>query len=171
MFLTAEMHQAALNALHTLVDTAFPELEDPVASLSSIVAPRQRLEATAELLAELRSLRVFWKYHEDLIFGGCNSLVAKDAGLNEPVEIQGHQDYDMPWRLQAMKYRSDDLAVFFSGEPRLNVLERQSNSNGFSYLRTSKVPIRSAERVIGVMGAFEMLSQQDFESTKASHSG
>lgn len=160
MLLTNEMHQAALGALETLVESVFPEFRDPLASLSAS-EPKLQLQQSAELLADLRSIRVFWKFHQDLLFGGCNSLVAKDGGLEHHLDIEGLQDYDMPWRLQAMKYRSDDLGVFFSGNARLNILEHQANADGFIYLRTSKVPIWCAGNTIGVMGAFEMLKGSD----------
>ncbi len=120
----------------------------------------QVLQERVEFVGERQSIRVFWKSTEALRYAGCNRLFAEDGGREHPFELVGLQDYDMPWRLQAAKYRHDDLAVYFSGKPKLGILECQSNSHGFVYLDTSKAPILVDGDPMGILGMYELIDQQ-----------
>ena len=103
----------------------------------------EALEASRDLLAsivETVPARVFWK-DADLCFLGCNSLFACDAGFAHREDLVGKDDFQMPWREQADKYRADDRMVIESGTPKLGIEEPQSTPDGRTiWLRTSKVP-------------------------------
>ena len=60
-------------------------------------------------------MRVFWK-DKDLVFLGCNTTFAHDAGYADSKDIVGKDDYQMVWRDQAELYRADDLQVIESGK-------------------------------------------------------
>jgi hypothetical protein len=78
-------------------------------------------------------------------------------------DLIGLEDFDrrLPWGHQAAKYRLDDEAVFKSGTPKLDILERQQSSTGITWVRAGKAPIRrSAGEVIGIFGMYELLDSE-----------
>jgi hypothetical protein len=104
-------------------------------------------------------LRVFWKLGPALRFGGCNRRFAEDAGIPAPALV-GLDDHDprLPWFAQASKYRADDEAVMSSGQPKLDIVERQRSSSGIIWVRAGKAPIRTEEgTILGVFGMYEVL--------------
>lgn len=108
-------------------------------------------------------IRVFWK-DRDSRYLGCNTLFAKDAGLNHPDELVGKTDFDMGWKDQAELYRNDDKLVMESENPRLGYEEPQITPDGKTiWLRTSKVPLRDAShKVIGILGIYEDVTAYKF---------
>jgi two-component system, sensor histidine kinase and response regulator len=124
-----------------------------------------------ELVRESRSMlqlvldtipqRVFWK-DRDFRFIGCNKPFAADAGLSDPAEIIGRNDYELSWKDSAELYRADDRHVMESGLPKLNFEEMQARPDGSSiWLRTSKVPLRDGRgAVIGLMGTYEDITER-----------
>ncbi len=100
-------------------------------------------------------VRVFWKDRNG-VYLGCNLPCAKDSGFESPGEIIGKNDFQMGWREQAELYRADDLQVIESSIPKLAYEEPQSFDKGIRWLRTNKVPLRSAEgEIVGVLGTYE----------------
>ncbi len=99
--------------------------------------------------------RVFWK-SRDLIYLGCNTLFARDAGFTSPAEIIGKDDHAMGWRDQAEQYRADDRHVIESRQPKLLIEEPQTTPDGGTItLLTSKIPLRRADgEVIGILGIY-----------------
>ncbi len=106
-------------------------------------------------------VRVFWK-DTNLNYLGCNRLFALDAGLSEPDELIGKDDYAMGWKDQADLYRADDRAVIQSGTPKLAYEEPQTTPDGrLIWLRTSKTPLRDAAgKIIGVLGTYEDITEE-----------
>ncbi len=100
-------------------------------------------------------VRVFWK-DKNLIFLGCNTVFARDAGFDDPKDIIGKDDYQMVWRDHAELYRSDDLQVIESGCSKLFIEEPQTTPEGnIIMLLTSKIPLRSSDgEIIGVLGTY-----------------
>ncbi|MDD2685912.1 MAG: EAL domain-containing protein [Gallionella sp.] len=119
----------------------------------------QQLSATNELLhsvLETAPVRIFWK-DAQLHYLGCNSLFAHDAGLQQPAELIGKDDYQMGWHEQADIYRADDRHVMDSELPKVNFEEPQTTPDGKTiWLRTSKLPLRNpAGKVIGILGLYD----------------
>lgn len=122
-------------------------------------------------LAESRSLlqtiidtapvRIFWK-DNNLRYIGCNPAFAQDAGVADPQELIGKDDYQMPWRDRAELYRADDRRVLESGVPQLFYDEPKHGPDGSNgWLRTSKVPLRNHDNeIIGVLGIYEDITEQ-----------
>ena len=104
---------------------------------------------------------VFWK-DKDLRFQGCNRIFANVAGLKSPKDLIGKTDYDMPWKEHGDAYRDDDLAVMNSRKPRLDLEERNVNSDGVeSWVLTSKVPVLNKHaEVVAVLGMFEDITER-----------
>ncbi len=114
-----------------------------------------------QLIIETIPVRLFWK-DLDSHFLGCNRLFAQDAGFNSSENMIGSDDHTLGWKEQANKYRTDDLDVMTSGNPKLNYEEPQTTPDGRHItLLTSKVPIRDANNeIIGLLGTYEDITQR-----------
>jgi PAS domain S-box-containing protein len=106
-------------------------------------------------------VRVFWK-DKNLVYLGCNTVFARDAGFTEPTDIIGKDDYQMGWRDQAELYRSDDRQVIETGCPKLLIEEPQTTPAGDTItLLTSKIPLRNSEgETIGVLGTYMDITER-----------
>ena len=99
--------------------------------------------------------RIFWK-DKHLVYLGCNTAFARDAGFARPEDIVGKDDYQMGWRDQAELYRAADREVIDSGRSKLLIDEPQTTPDGKAItLLTSKVPLRHPDgEVFGVLGTY-----------------
>lgn len=125
---------------------------------------KELLEANRmlQLILDIIPVRVFWKDRQGL-FLGCNRPFARDAGMKEPGELVGKDDFSMPWaKSQAELYRADDQSVMITGDSRINFEEKQTTSEGkVIWLQTSKAPIRDEEgSVIGVLGTYAEITDR-----------
>jgi len=100
-------------------------------------------------------VRVFWK-DINLVYLGCNTIFAQDAGFDEPKDIIGKNDYQLVWRDQADLYRTDDWEVIKAGNPKFHIEETQTTPEGKTItLLTSKVPLfHSNGEIIGILGNY-----------------
>jgi len=114
-----------------------------------------------QLILESIPVRVFWK-DTDLRYLGCNTLFALDAGLSQPEQLLGQDDFAMGWREQAELYRADDRQTMESGRPKMNIVEPQTTPAGTKiWLNTSKVPLRNPSgEVFGVLGVYEDITER-----------
>jgi len=99
---------------------------------------------------------VFWK-DSNSVFLGANEQFAREAGFQNPDEVIGKSDYDLPWtREEADFYRECDRQVMDSGKPLLNIEESQQQSDEKNvHLLTSKVPLLDASgQVYGMLGIY-----------------
>jgi len=157
--------RAILSAYKQVMEASWPQLHPAMFGRASKWAAASEAELSQELTGYLNqasapgvNVRIFWKTLPGFVFGGCNAAFARDGGLRSPGEIVGLDDYNkrFPWALQAAKYRVDDQNVVNRGLPMLDIIERQNNSAGMSWLRVGKTPIKTAEgKVIGLFGMYE----------------
>ena len=99
---------------------------------------------------------VFWKDCEGRYLG-CNDAFAKLAGLSDPADIIGKNDFDMPWtREESESYRAVDQQVMSTKTPILDVEESQLDAAGReSTVLTSKVPLLDADgEAVGILGIY-----------------
>jgi len=111
--------------------------------------------------------RVFWK-DRNFSYLGCNRPFAQDAGLSDPSEIVGKNDFELGWKELAQLYRDDDKLVMDTDIPKLNFEEPETTPDGGQlWLKTSKVPLRDREgKVIGILGTYEDITARK-QSEKA----
>lgn len=160
---------AVLQAYKRVKDASWPDLHPGMEA----AAPSWARAGEAELRRQLDGyvaetevpgceVRLFWKTGHDLVFGGCNRNFAKDAGLSGPAEVIGLDDFSdkLPWVAQAAKYRADDKEVVDSGEPKLDILERQKSSSGVVWVLVGKAPIVVGGTAIGVLGMYQVLDRE-----------
>ncbi len=137
------------------------------------VAERTRIEevlrASQKMIEEIINaipVRVFWK-DRNLMYLGCNSIFARDAGFTDPKDVIGKDDYQMGWREQAELNRADDRKVIESGCSKLLIEEPRTTSGGNTItLLTSKIPLLNSDGEIGgVIGTYYDIT--DFKRTEA----
>ena len=136
-------------------------------TLQNITERRRAEEALQSSQAVLRAIlnsipvRVFWK-DRNLAYLGCNTPFARDAGLENPEDLIGLDDYATNWGGQAKHYRADDRAVIESGVSKLLIAETQTTPSGEQIdLLTSKVPLRDANgEIIGVLGTYYDITER-----------
>jgi PAS domain S-box-containing protein len=99
--------------------------------------------------------RVFWK-DRNLVYLGCNTEFARDAGFTDPRDIVGKDDFALAWQDQAELYRADDRAVIDTRCPRMLIEEPQTTPDGRTItLLTSKIPLKDhRDEIIGVLGVY-----------------
>ena len=118
----------------------------------------ETLRASRKMIEEIINaipVRVFWK-DRNLVYLGCNSIFARDAGFTDPKDVIGKDDYQMGWREQAELYRADDRQVIESGCSKFLIEEPQTTSEGNTItLLTSKIPLRNSNgEISGVLGTY-----------------
>jgi two-component system cell cycle sensor histidine kinase/response regulator CckA len=129
-------------------------VRDITASKQAEEALRASQQITTSIINAI-PLSVFWK-DKDLVFLGCNTAFARDAGFDDPSDIIGKNDHQMSWRNQADLYREDDRSVIESGRSKLLIEEPQTTPEGrIITLLTSKVPLHDSKGgVCGILGAY-----------------
>jgi hypothetical protein len=167
----AEHLRAVLAAYLTVKNASWPDLHPSMSKQSKRWAAASAADLREELAGYMKEsaapgtgVRVFWKLGPKFIFGGCNLHFARDAGLRDPAELLGLDDFSpkLPWQAQAVKYRADDKEVFDGGAAKLDILERQTSSQGKTvFVRVGKAPIKTATgAVIGIFGMYEILDEK-----------
>ena len=105
---------------------------------------------------------IFWK-DKNLRYLGCNIDFAMRAGLQDPADIVGCTDYDLPWsKKEAEFYRHCDRDVMICNKPQYNIIETQRSADGtIRSINTNKIPLRNQEgEVIGILGTFEDITDR-----------
>lgn len=105
---------------------------------------------------------IFWK-DLDSVYLGCNKNFAKAAGFDDPADVIGKNDYDLPWKKEETEFfRMVDQRVMKSGKAELNLEEPQLQADGReAWLRTNKVPLKDESgSVIGILGTFEDITEK-----------
>ena len=164
--MSAEQTRAVLSAYQRVMTASWPTLHPEMTERASHWASASAETLEAELQSYVRqasdpacTVRVFWKIGPRFTFAGCNAHFARDAGMPVGV-LLGKDDFDpkLPWVRQAAKYRDDDEAVFKSGTPKLDIIERQRGTTGaITWVRAGKAPIRTSQETIGILGMYEVL--------------
>lgn len=114
-------------------------------------------------------VRVFWK-DKNLVYLGCNTAFARDAGCSKPEDIIGKNDFELGWSDQAEIYRAADRKVIESGVPILEIEEPQTTPDGSPIiLLTSKTPLLDSEgNVSGVLGTYTDITARKREEESLS---
>jgi len=162
--------RAILNAYKQVMEASWPQLHPAMFGRAQHWAGANEADLQQELNGYLAqasgpgcNVRIFWKMLPGFTFGGCNAVLARDAGVRAPAEMIGLDDYNkrFPWALQAAKYRVDDQNVVNRGMPMLDIIERQQQASGLAWLRSGKTPIKTAEgKIIGLLGMYEPLDAE-----------
>ena len=166
----APLIRATAKAFLTIQERSWPHLVASRRLTSAAFERQEPTAAVAEFLDVLEEVceayprvRFFWK-DQDLAFLGMSAALAREAGLESVEACVGLTDTSepLPWRRQAAKYQRDDRRVIASGHAEFNLLERQDHGDDATrWLRTSKAPIQLGERIVGLLGAFDIISNEE----------
>ena len=112
----------------------------------------------------------FWWKDQDSTFLGCCRRLNPAAGLPVGAHLVGLSDASpqVAWNRQGNLYRRDDRAVLDAMTPKLNIVERQDRPEGTIWLRTSKVPYRSAAGA-GTLGGFDSITEAQAMALRSGH--
>jgi len=105
---------------------------------------------------------VFWKDRQGL-FLGCNRVFAATYGFDDPDQLIGLTDYDMPVpRQHSESFRAMDREVIETNRPKLHIIEPIYHNNGKIVWRdTSKAPLLDGDGVpFGVLGVFDDITER-----------
>ena len=130
---------------------------------SSLIDDSASVQSARQLQSVLDELplAIFWK-DKNSTYLGCNKIFAEIGGLSSTAEIIGKNDYDMPWKKEESDwFRECDRRVIESETPEYNIIEPQKQADGSErWLKTHKVLLRDENKVIGIAGAFEDITQR-----------
>lgn len=129
----------------------------------NVLAPETMLQLILDHIPQ----RIFWK-DTSFKYLGCNKPFAIDAGLNEPSEIIGMDDFQLSWKKTAQLYRTDDTFVMQTKQPKLKYQEPQDKPDGsVMWLETNKLPLLDKNRnVIGLLGTYEDITDRKISEQK-----
>jgi two-component system cell cycle sensor histidine kinase/response regulator CckA len=132
-------------------------LEAELAAYIQSEASLRKSQAALNLILNTVPQSIFWKDREGRYLG-CNQVFADAAGLNNPAEIIGKTDFDLPWPLtEAEAYRADDRQVLESGQAKLHIIEPLQTADGARlWIDTSKLPLTDVDgQPYAVLGVYE----------------
>jgi PAS domain S-box-containing protein len=161
----ADTRQQAANSSHTIYNN-FTYCTGP--------SNEQRRSPVAMITDQLTQLGcisdcIFWK-SKDGVFLGCNDAFARSVQLSSASAVIGKTDYDLPVQEKDSDgFRVDDEDVFKSGQPKLNIEEKLTFTDGRTmYLKTSKVPVFDADgNRQGVLGVYNDITELKLAQHKA----
>ncbi|MFQ4137900.1 PAS domain-containing protein [Nodosilinea sp. PGN35] len=149
-------------------DRAFPVLNERgevyrIVGVANDITDRKQAEQAEQdsrtmlqLVLDTIPQRVFWK-DRNSIYLGCNLAFAQDLNLT-PDQVVGKTDSDLPFIVNACRYRAEDAQIVSSQTPGLGYEERLPSPDPEieRWARTSKVPLTDNDgEVIGVLGCYE----------------
>ncbi|MCB1055614.1 MAG: PAS domain-containing protein [Acidobacteria bacterium] len=161
-------HRPEIDQLRTLVES----LRERVEELERDERQREvDREVEREQLRESREMLrlvmdhipqgIYWKDRSS-VYRGCNRFFADMAGLDDPDEVLGKTDEDLPWSRWAERYRQLDREVTLSDGPEVGhegPYIRADGSEG--WLRTTKVPLHDSQgRVVAILGVDEDFTER-----------
>jgi hypothetical protein len=164
----ADEIRAVLSAYRLVARASFPTLHPTMEKRAGGWRDASEASLAEELAGYLKEaapphshVRIFWKLGPRLLFSGGNQLFARDAGFEDMSVMIGMDEFDerLPWKQQAAKYRADDEEVIHSGQPNLDIVERQAQPDGVVWLHVGKAPVRTSNgEVVGLFGMYEVLA-------------
>lgn len=115
--------------------------------------------------------RVFWK-DRNLVYMGCNTAFAADAGFTDIKDVIGKDDFQFLWHEEAEMYRSDDKEVIETRQPKLNIEEQLKLADGSTIsLLTNKTPLLDSNgEVNGILGTFMDITERKQNEEKLQQS-
>ena len=160
---------SSLNEMQQALQCTFEELRKTNEDLAA--ENRERLLIEGELRENRSMLRnildtvpqgIFWKDPEG-VYLGCNQVFAGVAGLDDPRQISGRTDLDLPWpENDAEAYRADELEVITNRKGKQHIIRQLQRADGArSWIDSSKVPLFDQQgKVYGVLGVFTDITER-----------
>ncbi|GAB4212809.1 MAG: hypothetical protein OHK0012_07800 [Synechococcales cyanobacterium] len=155
-------HLAELAAIALENARLFSEAQQELRERTQIETSLRQSEQMLQLVMNTIPQAIFWK-NRDLIYLGCNQVVADDLGLASPDDIIGKNDFDLMLAPeQAAAFQSEDRWVITHKQPiRHHVLRVTLPDGRQVWQRTCKIPLlNESGEVVGILGSYEDISEQ-----------
>jgi len=97
------------------------------------------------------------------VYIGCNSNFARVAGLDNPSEITGKTDYELPWKSsEAESFFEIDQLVMNTNKPEHHIILPQLQADGKeAWLDVNKIPLSNLdENVVGLLSTYEDITDR-----------
>lgn len=143
-----------------------------VCTIAALLLAVQRRKQAEELLGQNRRMlrevldmtpqSIFWKDRES-VYLGCNAVFAKAIGLDDPEQVVGKTDFDLPWpREEAEAYRADDREVILANQVKRHIIEPLQQADGSRlWIDTTKVPLLNDQgQIYGVLGVYDDVTEK-----------
>lgn len=129
-------------------------------ALDNVNPTDSTLKAILDNILEVLPHPIFWK-DRNHVFLGCNSQFSKEYGFDDPKQLIGKTDYDLPFSKSFVKQiHHDDDQICHSGVPKINYEEQQHQPDGsIKTVLVSKVPLTVNEEIVGVLGIYSDITQ------------
>ncbi|MDO9042982.1 MAG: GAF domain-containing protein [Desulfocapsaceae bacterium] len=153
---TVDYDQEDITRLTLLMDAAWKLVERRHAE-EALRENRTMLQQILDTLPQA----IFWKDTES-VYLGCNRVFAQAAGLDDPAQIKGKNDFELPWRKEETEaYRADDREVIGGKLTKKHIIEPQQQADGSRiWIDTSKVPLLDHKgTAYGVLGIFDNITE------------
>jgi hypothetical protein len=160
---TGKRMASVVSAFAVLIPKAWPkpELARQIAVAERIPEP---LAACKQLMATLDAVYAafptamfWWKNERSEFLGFCPRFAIASGVVARDLFGRSDADPAVAWCRQAAVYMRDDRDVMLSAAPRFDILERQDRDGDTVWLRTNKVPYKSAAGQ-GTVGGFDTIS-------------
>lgn len=96
---------------------------------------------------------IFWK-NTHHVFLGCNKAFARNAGFDEPQDLIGKMDVDMPWKIFSEKYIQDDKRVLNNKKTVTYEEENERYDGSIHTVFVTKAPLYADNQLMGIVGTF-----------------
>ncbi len=168
---------AISRALGTLLESSWPDsrVARPLVAVgeaTDLQDLRDKLAPVFERIQGVYPGAHFWVKDEKSNFlGACSNLI-EASGIDTGTFFSGINDLDprLPWMRQGPLYIRDDREVYETGQPKLDIVERQDRADGTLWLKTSKVPYHSEDRASGgTVGGFNVISTKEAWALSRKH--
>ncbi|MBF0546594.1 MAG: PAS domain S-box protein [Candidatus Riflebacteria bacterium] len=136
--------------------------------MRNITKPRKAEQEMAQakkllqLITDNIPYSVFWK-DKNSVYVWANKNYANNAKVEDPENIIGKTDYDLPWKKEETDwYRECDKKVLENDTPMLNFHESFLKQDGsLGWIEISKIPIHDESgQVIGLLGSYIDITQR-----------
>ncbi|HET9133569.1 MAG TPA: ATP-binding protein [Gemmatimonadales bacterium] len=135
------------------------------------LARRLRLaEERLRLVLDTIPSRVLWKDRAGRYLGG-NRRFAEDAGYQDPDDLVGRTDEEMPWAHDASRVRESDEAILSGRAERLDYeIVLPTRDGGQRHEVVTKVPLRSPDgEITGLLASYEDITGRKLAERQLRH--
>jgi len=133
-----------------------------ISELKNIESQLTHQKELMENVLETVPVRIFWKDLQGQYLGA-NRLFLADAQLQDPQQLIGKTDYDLPWRdTKADFYFQTDMAIILSGQSTLTQQETYVDDDGTEKTwLVSRMPLKNAhQEIVGMLGTYEDITER-----------
>lgn len=134
-----------------------------VRDMSERYQAKQRLEqkeAFLRFIIDNIPQYIFWKDRNSK-FLGCNQSFAHVAGVANPDELLGKDDFDLHWQAQAPSFYEREQRIMRSDKGEYYIEEYLRTDGSMGYVEIRKLPLHDSQNeVIGLLGTAEDISER-----------